>query len=228
VSSSGFAAPSWRERAERDGRRLAAASTAGAVAGLLVGGGGGRLAMMLLAVRNPAATGLTSDDGFRIGQFTVAGTLNLFLATTLIGTFGGGAYLVLREFAIGPPWFRRLSLTAGPAVVVGSLLVHPDGVDFTALQPAWLAIALFVAIPFAYAVVLVGSGERLLGSFSRAPRAALLVLLPWVVFFPLGAGLVVAWLVVRVRWIAWPVRFLLAVVFVFALVDMVRDIEALT
>ena len=47
---------------------------------------------------------------------------------------------------IGPRWFQVLSISLGPAVVVGALLVHPEGVDFTLLRPRWLAIALFVAI----------------------------------------------------------------------------------
>ena len=58
----------------------------------------------------------------------------------------------------GPAWFRTASMTVGPAVVVGSLLVHTDGVDFRILHPVWLAVALFVALPglFAYAMVAVG------------------------------------------------------------------------
>lgn len=55
-----------------DPRKVAAAGCAGIVADFLVNAAGGRLAMMLLARLNPAATGLTSDDGFRIGQFDLA------------------------------------------------------------------------------------------------------------------------------------------------------------
>lgn len=61
---------SWRGAAELALRRLAAITVAGAVLGVLVGGVGGRLAMVLLAALNPRATGVTSDDGFTIGQFT--------------------------------------------------------------------------------------------------------------------------------------------------------------
>ena len=114
--------------------------------GLLVGGIGGRLAMMLLARLNPEAEGVTSDDGFTIGQLT-GDTLNLLVLGTLFGVLGGGVHLVLRHLMIGPRWFRLTSYTVGPAVVVGSQIVHSTGVDFTVLDPPLLSIALFLLIP---------------------------------------------------------------------------------
>ena len=46
-------------------------------------------------------------------------------------------------------------MRAGKAMMLvgGSLLVHTDGVDFTRLSPAWLAIAMFVAICAAFGAV---------------------------------------------------------------------------
>ncbi len=70
-------------------RRLAAVSWAGALLGLLVGGVGSRLGMMLLARLNPQATGVTSDDGFTMGQLSPQ-SVNLLVVTTLIGVFGAG------------------------------------------------------------------------------------------------------------------------------------------
>jgi hypothetical protein len=242
VSSDGT---TWRANAERDARRLAAITAAGALSGLLIGGVGGRLAMMLLAVRNPRATGVISDDGFQIGRFTMSGTLNLLLATTLIGVIGGALYLGLRRLALGPPWFRALSLAAGAAIVVGSMLVHTEGVDFTVLKPASLAIALFVAIPFGYVTLLIVLGERLLADarwFTRAPAVrALLPLLAWIPLVPLVPVLAGGWLVrealrrhaaggrmLRHPATSWALRLLLAAVFVAALVDLTRDIATLT
>lgn len=125
----------------------------GALLGLLVGGILGRLAMALIAGLNPEATGQVSDDGFVMGQFTLSGTLNLFLAGTVLGIFGAAVYGAIRPLRFGPRWFQLAAVTAGPAVVVGSLLVH-DGVDFTFLTPVWLSIALFVAIPGLYGALL--------------------------------------------------------------------------
>lgn len=134
-----------------DLRRMAAAGTAGLVAGFFINGIGSRLAMMLLAVLNPEATGVLSDDGFVIGQFNLGDTIGLVVFATLLGVLGGFLYLVIRPLRFGPRWFQTLSVTLGPAIVVGNLLVEPDGVDFTRLEPGALAIALFVVLPGLYA-----------------------------------------------------------------------------
>lgn len=224
-------------------RRLSAVTWAGALAGLLVGGVGSRLAMMLLARLNPRATGMTSDDGFVIGHLT-PDSLNLLFVTTLLGVFGGGVYLVLRGLMVGPRWFQVLSISLGPAVVVGSSLVHVDGVDFT-LDPVWLAIAMFVAIPGAYAALLTVLAERWLapgGRFLDSPlRVACLPLLLWAPILPfLGALLLGLLLFESVRRTAkgravlghpagpWLVRGALAVLFTVSLVDLARDTVALT
>ncbi|MEP6817639.1 MAG: hypothetical protein ABI873_19045, partial [Marmoricola sp.] len=133
------AQPTWAAAAARAARRLAAVTAAGGLLGLLVGGVGGRLAMMLLGRLNPDATGVTSDDGFAIGQFTIE-SIDLLVVGPLLGVFGGGIYFVLRGLMIGPRWFKIVSISVGPALVVGSQIVHTDGVDFT-LDPALLAIA---------------------------------------------------------------------------------------
>ena len=62
----------------------------------------------------------------------------------------------------GPRWFRLLSFSVGPAVVVAAIVVHPTGVDFRVLEPLWLAVALFVLIPAVYVVLLVVLVERAL------------------------------------------------------------------
>lgn len=183
----------WKVTVDRTVRRLAAVSWAGALLGLLVGGVGSRLGMMLLARLNPQATGVTSDDGFSMGQLSLH-SVNLLVVTTLIGVFGAGVYFLLRGLMIGPRWFQILSISLGPAVVVGSQLVHADGVDFT-LDPAWLAIAMFVLIPGIYAALLTVLAERWLKPESRFTRAPLWVaalpLLLWVPLAPFAAALAV-------------------------------------
>lgn len=137
----------WRASAEQAARRFAVISALGGLLGALVGGVGGRLAMMLLARLNPEATSVMRDDGFRIGQFTLSDTLGLLLVGAGFGLAGAGVYSFVRGLMIGPHWFQVLSVAGGPAVVVGAVLVHTNGVDFRLLGPAWLAIGLFVAIP---------------------------------------------------------------------------------
>jgi hypothetical protein len=178
-----------------DLRKVAAAATAGAVAGVVINGLGSRLAMRLLARLNPQATGRVSDDGFVMGRFVLGDTLNLLLLGTAFGVLGGLIFLAVRQLRFGPPWFRTASITIGPAVVVGAMLVHTDGIDFHLLQPAWLAIALFVALPglFAYTVSRLTDRWSAEGSWFRVgSRWRLAALTPLVLVLPLAPLLAVA------------------------------------
>jgi hypothetical protein len=126
---------------------------AGIPTGLLFGGVGGRLAMLLLRFTSPKTVrGVTSDDGFEIGRFTVGGTYNLLLLGATFGVIGAALYQWVAPWLLGPRWFRRLTVGLACGSVVGSLLVHADGVDFVLLTPTWLAVALFVAIPALFGV----------------------------------------------------------------------------
>jgi hypothetical protein len=201
-----------------------------------------RLAMLLLAVLNPVATGVTSDDGFVMGQFTLSGSLNLlFLAGTPLGLLGAGLYAAVRGLRVGPAWFRLLSVSVGAGVVVGSQLVHVDGVDFRLLEPLWLAVALFVLLPIVFVALLSAVSEWL----ARAVPTPLVVagLVAWLVVFPLlplvaalALGLVGLRLVDRTavghRVLGssvgpWLLRGALAAVFVAAVVELVGDVTTL-
>lgn len=225
---------------EGDLRKVAAATCAGLVAGFTVNAVGGRLAMMLLAKLNPDATGRLSDDGFMMGQFDLMATLNLVVIATAIGVLGGLIFLGVRQLRIGPAWFQTLSITAGPAIVVGAMLVHTSGVDFVILKPAWLAVALFVVLPAAYASVVSRVADRWLrpGSwFLSGSRSRLLSLAPLVLVAP-AAPLVVGGAMARavyqsvpglrgpgrVRLMRMGARGGLTLIFVLALVDLARDL----
>ena len=225
-----------------DLRKLAAGATAGLVSGFVVAGIGGRLAMMLLAVLNPEATGVVSDDGFMIGKFDLVDTLNLVLFTSILGVLGGVFFVAVRSLRFGPPWFRTASIVVGPAVVVGALLVHQGGVDFTLLDPAWLAIALFVVIPGLYAWATMILADRWLEDdswFLTSERGWIAGLVPVLLLGPalvlVAAGLLARLLVERfeqlrvvARRIVPPIaRVALVAVFTIGLVDLVRDTVAL-
>jgi hypothetical protein len=240
--------PSRRDRFLLVLRRFSAVSVAGALAGLVVGGIGGRLAMLLLARLNPEAHGLVSDDGFVMGQLDPLATLNLLAAGTGLGLFGAAVYVVLRGLRTGPPWFQLLSLSVGPAVVVGEVLVHTDGVDFRVLDPVELAIGLFVLLPGVYVLVLVLLSDRWLRPdswWSRArPAAVAGTFLVWVLLFPLLPVLValaLLWLVqdaVRqtttgrrlLGWAGWPwaARAALALLFLRSGAVLLDEIAVLT
>ena len=247
TTSAGELRTKWPTSAQMDraGRRLAIATAAGALCGLLVGGVGGRLAMMLLARLAPETAGVLSDDGFVIGQLTLSGTLNLLGVCVFIGVLGGGVYLAARGLLIGPRWFQVLSISLGPAVVVGAMLVHPEGVDFTLLRPTWLAVTLFVAIPGLYAALLTVVCERGLrpgGRFLRASRR--IALTPLILWLPLAPVLLVGmlgWLaaellrrqpgsrdLVEHPWVPWLLRLSLTFIFAFSLTELFHDVAALS
>jgi hypothetical protein len=167
---------------------VAAATWAGALLGALVGGVGGRLAMRLLALTSSdALRGVDTDDGFPIGRFTLSGTLTLLALSTIIGVVGGLAYLVIRRWLIGGAAVRAATCAVGAGLVVGSVLVHADGIDFTLLSPRWLAVALFVGVPALFGALVVPLVERFDGDggwfHTRPLKAAAAPLVVWA--FPL-------------------------------------------
>jgi hypothetical protein len=159
-------------------RRIFLGAAAGAVTGLVVGGIWGRLFMSVLAGLNPEDHGTLTDDGFAMGQFTVGGTINLLAAAITIGAFGGLVFLALRGLRFGPAWFRTASMALGATIVVGSMLLHSDGVDFSRLEPIGAAVAMTLSMPLLYALGVTWLGDRWLGDgptvWQRMPVAA-----PW-------------------------------------------------
>lgn len=144
---------------------------AGGVLGALIGGVGGRIVMYLLIRLSPAADGVTSDDGFEMGRFTLGGSLNLVAVATILGVVGAVLYLLVRWLLFGPWWFRVLSVTLAAGVGVGNLLVHTDGVDFTLLEPALVSALAFIAVPAAYGAALTVVAERwLLAAWPVPPQ----------------------------------------------------------
>jgi hypothetical protein len=122
-------------------------SIAGALAALVWGGVGGRIAMrVLFLTSDDSVRGVESDSGFEIGTFSF-GTVFLFvfvaIVGAIIGLFGG----VLRMSTVGPTWLVASGVGLSNAAFFGALLVTPEGVDFRVLEPVWLAITLFVALP---------------------------------------------------------------------------------
>lgn len=72
-----------------------------------------------------------SDDGFLIGQVTLSGTYSLLAVGALFGVIGVSAHRWVDHWLIGPGWFPQVTTALGPGAMVGSMLVHTDGVDFS-------------------------------------------------------------------------------------------------
>ena len=178
---------------------------AGIPTGVLVAGVGSRLAMLVLRLTSPdSVVGVTSDDGFEIGRFTLGGTYNLLVLGAVVGVIGAAAYRAVRPWLLGPAWFRRCTVAAGSGAVVGSMLIHADGIDFRVLKPTWLAVGLFVALPVLFGAVISVAVDRV-SAIAVSPgwrRWVLPIVL--VVAFPLTIVVVGIAAVVLAVWV--PVR----------------------
>jgi hypothetical protein len=160
----------------------------GIPAGALLVGLGSRVAMLVLRITSPdRVNGVESDDGFIIGRVTFSGTYNLMNLGSAIGIIGAGTYLMVSPWLIGPLWLRRATTGLAAGVVGGSMLIHADGIDFNVLQPKWLAIALFIALPGLFGTF-IGSfvdSVRRSESWTRKGKRPWVLSVLCVVFFPL-------------------------------------------
>ncbi len=235
-----------------DGRvvlaRLRALVLAGVTLGVLVGGVGGRLAMLALRLTSPdSVRGVESDDGFEIGTFTLGGSYNLLVLGAAFGVLGAALARMVEPWLIGPRWFRSLTCALGAGAVIGSMLVHADGVDFTLLKPAWFAVALFVAVPALFGALVgptLALAERPDAWWNQGRRRRWIVpgvavaLFPPVAFVVLLVGLAMAFATavpladvarrIRSRALAtWTVRSGWLAIAILGLVALVRDARAI-
>lgn len=168
-------------------RPVAVAATAGLATGALVGGLGGRLAMLVLRLTSdPALHGVKTDDGFTIGIVSGA-TLFLVAFTAFLGVLAGLAYLLARTWL--PARSRPIVSAILAALIGGSQVIRPGGIDFTLLDPPWLAIVLFILIPAAFGVFLAKLVERWLRdptAFDGPPSIVAGAVLPVLPFAFLG------------------------------------------
>jgi hypothetical protein len=180
---------------------------------------------------------MKTDDDFTIGQFS-SDTVFLLGLTAVLGALVGGLYLVIRNWLPA----RRRSVWAGVlgGVVGGAGIVRGDGVDFTVLQPRWLAVAMFMLIPGLAGVAISALVERRLARagepsrFSWLAAAAVVPLVLMGTFGILVLVLVAGWIaaqhqapelrdIARSRLATVLGRAVLAAVGAVATVDLVRD-----
>ena len=190
---------------------------------------------------DPALHGAETDDGFIIGQISGA-TLFLVIATSVLGVLGGIFYLAVRSWL--PERWRAALFGLFGGILGGAGAIRPDGIDFTLLDPLPLAIAMFIALPAIYGVVVSRLIERWLREDSGpgASQAWTIGLIPLLVvgfLGPVGIGggrsrIPTLWIVHRTAprvarlWgsppVVWIGRAGLVVVTTVALTSLVRDI----
>ncbi len=125
---------------------------ASVIAGVLVLGIGGRLVMLASRLIHPDAVGRLTDNGNRIGEFTVEGTIGLIIFGGLLsGAIAGVIWAVVRE------WLSDRVIVVGlGAVAIGGLnLVSSENRDFVILREPAPDIALLLALIFVFGVTLV-------------------------------------------------------------------------
>ena len=136
-------------------RHIGTASLAGIVVGVFVGGLLGRLVMRVSGfTAGQAMVGARTENGNRVGDVTLEGTLALVLFTGLAsGLFGGIVYAVVE------PWLRRarpwhgLAFGVGLFLASGFLVLDPFNFDFRRFGVAALNVAMFAALFVIFGVV---------------------------------------------------------------------------
>jgi hypothetical protein len=117
------------------------------VSALVVGGIGGRIVMGIsAAAAGPEMVGRITENGNRIGEFTIGGTLFLIL---LISVFAGlfGSVIVVGS----DPWLRWMGPLEGLGFGLAILALNGQqtnfgSTDFLMLEPASLNIGMFAAL----------------------------------------------------------------------------------
>lgn len=149
-------------------RDIARGGIAGALVGIVVGGLGARLVMRLVAMLHPDAVGAFTENGNRIGDITMGGTLFLVLFGLISCALAGALWDIVSPWIPGHTGVRAL-LAAGIAIAIGTpLLIIGKNPDFVILDHDPRVVSLLVAL-----VGLIGLSIALLDSWldRRLPHA---------------------------------------------------------
>jgi hypothetical protein len=186
-------------------RTVCAGVAAGMIAGVLVGGIGGRLVMRILALTSaPEATGILTENGNRIGEITLGGTVGLILSAGLfVGTLGGLAFLALRRWIPGRGWRQGLVFGLVLLCLFGRFVIDPGNLDFLRLRPRSLSVGLFLILFPLFGLAVAPLAERLIRAFPsplvRSP-ALLAYVIPVIILALVFVALIVLIVVAYVAW----------------------------
>lgn len=121
------------------------------VTGTVVLGVGGRLVMLASRLLHPDAVGRLTENGNRIGEVTLSGTVALVV-------FGGLASGVMAGviWALVASWMPRHWWVVGPATVALGVpaLIDADNRDFAILDPPGVDVLLLLGLLFAFGAAL--------------------------------------------------------------------------
>ena len=128
-------------------RSLALGGLAAVVAGTVVFGIGGRLVMFASRLLHPDAVGRITENGNRVGEFTIDGTIELILFAGLgFGVVAGVIWVLVRQWIPG----SAVVVGLGAVAIGGSLLIQADNRDFVILAGPELDLVLLVGLVFVF------------------------------------------------------------------------------
>jgi hypothetical protein len=128
-------------------RDIARGGLAGLIIGIVGVGLGSRLVMRLAAILVPEAVGSFTENGFRIGDITVGGTVGLIMFGGFAGTIALGLVWVVVSPWLPGPWVVKAIVTTPIAVAIGSFaLIDGRNPDFAILHHDPLVVASLVGL----------------------------------------------------------------------------------
>ena len=144
---------------------------AGLAAGFLAGGVGSRLAMRISAIAaGPDQQGVLTENGNRVGEITLDGTLFLLLfGGVFAGLVGGLVYIAVQ------PWLPRSSRWRGLAfgvlllAVFGFVVIEGDNFDFHRFGPPLLNVGMFATLFVLFGLVAAPLADRADRAFPAVP-----------------------------------------------------------
>ena len=131
-------------------RKVALLGLASLAAGVAVGGVGGRIVMSVsAAIAPPEMIGRLTENGNRIGEFTIGGTIGLLVFVGLLGGLAGSVVVVSSD-----PWLRWAGPMKGLGFGVLTLAVFGyetfGSVDFRLLKPVAVNVGMFLGLMLLY------------------------------------------------------------------------------
>jgi len=128
-------------------RDIARGGIAGLLTGILVAGIGGRIVMRAAALLVPQAAGQFTENGNRIGEITLSGTLGLVLAGGLFfGLAGATIWVVVAPWIPGSARARAVLAMPIAVALTGLSLVQADNPDFRVLRHDAATVVLLLAL----------------------------------------------------------------------------------
>lgn len=128
-------------------RDIARSGLAGLLTGVLVAGVGGRLVMRAAALLVPDAVGRFTENGNRVGDITVSGTLGLVIVAGLFfGLSGAILWVVISPWLPGSAGRRAVLAMPVAVALSGVALIQASNPDFRILRHDVVIVAMLLVL----------------------------------------------------------------------------------